>query len=86
MITYMQKVDTENGLDEAASVLASSFTKQSSASSARILHYDNLRVIGVLFVRLFYSKIVILDFILFLNKVECQSYIHLTTLLIGCYR
>ena len=76
MITYMQKVDTENGLDEAASVLA----------SARILHYDNLRVIGILSVRLLYSKIVILDFILFLNKVECQSYIHLTTLLIGCYR
>ena len=46
MMTYMQKVGTDNGSDQSKSVLASSFTKKSSSSSVRILHYDNLRVIG----------------------------------------
>ena len=46
MMTYMQKVGTDNGSDQSKSVLASSFTKKSSSSSVRILYYDNLRVIG----------------------------------------
>ena len=46
MITYMQHVGTDNASDGTSSVLTTSFTKKSSASSVRILYYDNLRVIG----------------------------------------
>ena len=46
MVTYMQKVSTDNGADSTSSVLSTSFTKQSSSSSVRILYYDNLRVVG----------------------------------------
>ena len=46
MMTYMQKVRTDNGSDQSKSVLVSRFTKKSSSSSVRILYYDNLRVKG----------------------------------------
>merc|ERR1719174_3222510 len=46
MVTYMQRINTDNGSDGTSSVLATSFTKKSSSSSVRILYYDNLRVIG----------------------------------------
>jgi hypothetical protein len=45
-ISYMQRVNTDNGSDQAASVLSSVFTKLSANSNVRILYYDNLRVIG----------------------------------------
>ena len=46
MVTYMQRINTDNGSDGTSSVLSTSFTKKSSSSSVRILYYDNLRVIG----------------------------------------
>ena len=46
MMTYMQKVGTDNGSDSSSSVLAHSFTKVSGATNLRILYYDNLRVKG----------------------------------------
>jgi len=46
MFTYMQKVGTDNGSDSHNSIVSTSFTKKSASSSARILFYDNLRVIG----------------------------------------
>jgi len=46
MITYMQRVGTDNGSDSSNNILATSFTKKSGAvgSTVRILYYDNLRV------------------------------------------
>ena len=46
MITYFQKTSTDNSADNSHSVLSMTFTKKSSTSVARILYYDNLRVIG----------------------------------------
>ena len=45
-MTYMQRINTDNGSDGTSSVLSTSFIKKSSSSSVRILYYDNLRVIG----------------------------------------
>jgi len=44
MITYMQRVGTDNGSDSSNNLLATSFVKKSSSSNVRILYYDNLRV------------------------------------------
>jgi hypothetical protein len=46
MVSYMQRINTDNGSDGTSSVLSMSFTKKSATSNLRILYYDNLRVIG----------------------------------------
>merc|ERR1711881_268502 len=46
MITYMQRVGTQNGADYSSSVLSTSFTKKSSSSRVKIVYYDNLRTYG----------------------------------------
>jgi hypothetical protein len=46
LITYSQKLGTDNGADSSASVNSMSFKKLSAKSTIRIVYYDNLRVIG----------------------------------------
>merc|ERR1719506_2193974 len=46
MMSYMQRVGTDNGSDQASNILSHSFTKKSSSPHTRILYFDNLRVVG----------------------------------------
>lgn len=46
MISYIQRMNTDTGVDETSSLLSTTFTKKTERSSLRLLYYDNLRVIG----------------------------------------
>jgi len=46
MVTYTQRVGTDNSADASSSVNSLVFNKKSSSSNLRILYYDNLRVYG----------------------------------------